>query len=104
MNTSQQTFMRGALAALALGFILPLLAAVPAQAAAHCTNIGTDGTYATASCTGTGYVRLNVRCKAIWPYTPWTDYGARQYVNGGANIVNAHVYCAASLSTWVAYG
>jgi hypothetical protein len=104
MGKSQRTIVRGAIAAIALGFILPIIAAAPAQAVAHCTNIGSDGTYATASCTGTGYVQINVRCNAIWPFTQWTDYGARQYINGGATILNAHIYCAASLTTWVVYG
>ncbi|MEO7121606.1 MAG: hypothetical protein ABI400_00485 [Lacisediminihabitans sp.] len=104
MGTSQKSIIRGTIAAIALGFILPLLAAAPAQAAAHCTNIGTNDSYATASCTGTGYAQVNVRCNAIWPFTKWTDYGPRVYLNGGGNVINAHIYCAASMTVWVVYG
>ena len=103
MSTRRSTIVRGALVAAALGLVFPFIAAAPAQAAASCWDAGTDGTYATASCSGYGSVRINVRCNAIWPFTPWTDYGPWTYINGGANIVNAHIYCAASITVWVQY-
>lgn len=105
MSLRGRNIARGALLAAALGLISPFITAgTPAQAAASCWNAGTDGTTATASCSGVGYARVNVRCNAIWPFTPWTDYGGWYYVNGGANIVNSHAYCAASTTVWVQYG
>ncbi len=104
MVSTKKTILRGGMAAVILGLVLPLTAVMPAQAAASCSSIGSDGTLATASCTGTGYVRLNVRCNAIWPFTPWTDTGPRVYLNGGGTIANQHISCGASLTVWVVYG
>ena len=104
MSAKKRRLQRGVLATAALAFALPLLGVAPASAAATCWGEGTDGTYATASCSGVGYARVNVTCNAVWPFTPWTDYGGWYYVNGGGNIVNAHEYCAASITVWVQYG
>jgi hypothetical protein len=101
--TSRSRIAGVALAAAGLGIVMSLAGAVPAQAAATCTNVGTDGAYATANCTGVGTVRINVRCNAIWPFTQWTDYGSWTSINGGGTIVNSHAYCAASTTVWVQY-
>ncbi len=100
---SRSRIARVALLAAGLGILLSLAGAVPAQAVAHCTGVGTDGSYATANCTGIGTVRINVRCNAIWPFTQWTDYGPWTYISGGASIVNPHAYCAAATTVWVQY-
>lgn len=52
---------------------------VPANAAGMtCYTPSDNGTLATGVCTGisAGYVQLNVMCPAIWPWTPWIDYGS----------------------------
>lgn len=103
MSTRRSRIARSAVIAAAIGLLAPLVGALPAEAAASCSGAGTDGTYATANCTGYGNARINVSCNAIWPFTPWTDYGSWTYVNGGLTIVNAHAYCAAPTSVWVEY-
>lgn len=80
-----------------------LVSGVPANAAS-CTNVGADSRYASAYCTGTGWVQLNVTCNAIWPFTPWTDYGPRIYIRAPITLANSFQYCAASVTAWVAYG
>lgn len=104
MKKSRIAYACGLTLAAVMAFGAPLLVASSAQAAASCTNVGTSGTIATASCTGTGYAQLNVRCNAIWPFPTWTDYGTRTYVNGGLTLVNGHESCGASTTVWVVYG
>lgn len=104
MSTRKRSFRRGALVTAALALVLPFMSAAPANAAASCWGAGTDGAIATASCSGVGNARVNVTCNAIWPFSPWTDYGGWYYVNGGGTIANAHEYCAASTTVWVQYG
>lgn len=104
MKKSKFNYVTGLALAFAIGVGAPLLVATSAQAAASCTNIGTDGSVATASCTGTGYAQLNVRCNAIFPFPAWTDTGPRTYINGGLTMVNSHASCAAPLSVYVIYG
>lgn len=93
---------RAAVFAAAIGLALPLLVASPAQAAS-CWNVGTDGTYASAMCSGPGQARLVVRCHAIWPFSPWTDYGSWVTIGGSATIVNPHAYCAAPVTVQPQY-
>ena len=95
-------FAGGVVLSAALGLAFAVVGAAPANAAT-CWGAGSDGTYASASCSGVGNVRVNVRCNAVWPFTPWTDYGGWFYVNGGGNPGNAHAYCAASLTVWAEY-
>lgn len=110
MNNSKLTYVSGMAFAIEVG--APLLFASSAQAAASCSNVGSSGTVATASCSGTGYAQLNVRCNAIVnvrcnaiaPFPTWTDYGSRTYVNGGLTLVNSHASCAAPLTVYVTYG
>jgi len=104
MKKSKATYVGGLALAAVVALGLPLLVASSAEAAASCTNIGNSGTIATASCTGTGYAQLNVRCNAIWPFPVWTSYGSRTYINGGLTLVNSHPSCGASVTTWVVYG
>jgi hypothetical protein len=104
MSSRTHRLRRGILVVAAIGILSPLIGALPAQAAVSCTSVFDDGTYATANCTGSGKVRINATCHAIWPFSPWTDYGQWLTLNGGASIVNAHIYCAASVTAWVQYG
>lgn len=104
MSSRRRNIGRSALLAVALGLIVPFIGAAPAQATASCWGAGTDGSVATASCSGVGNARVNVTCNALWPFTPWADYGGWYYVNGGATIVNSHAYCAGSTMVWVQYG
>ncbi|MCW4386648.1 hypothetical protein OH146_12775 [Salinibacterium sp. SYSU T00001] len=102
--TTRRHLIRGALVAAALGLAAPFLSTpAPAQAAATCWSAGTDGAHASANCSGYGYARLIVQCHAIWPFSPWTDYGAWVWVGGAATIVNAHVHCAAPITVSVQY-
>lgn len=96
---------KATLAKLSIGLTLAatLVSATPANAAA-CTNVGAAGSYASAYCTGTGWVQLNVRCNAIWPFTPWTDYGTRIYIRSPVTLANYYQPCAASVTVWVVYG
>ncbi|MEY4296625.1 MAG: hypothetical protein RL016_471 [Actinomycetota bacterium] len=74
---------------------------VPAQAAGMtCYTPSDNGTLATGACTGisAGYVQLNVVCPAIWPFTPWVDYGSWVYVNGSVYVSNSHVWCGVPVS------
>jgi hypothetical protein len=104
MSTRSRNIGRGVFVAAAIGLLSPFIGALSAQAAASCTSIHDNGTYATANCTGVGNVRINATCNAIWPYSPWTDYGSWVHINGGASIANPHIYCAASVRPWVQYG
>ena len=101
---SSQLRSKGLIAAVGLALLSPLLIVAPANAAVSCTNIGTSGTLETASCSGVGDVRVNVRCNAIWPFPAWTDYGSWVYVNGGGNILNSHARCGAQTTVWVQFG
>ncbi|CAO1651494.1 hypothetical protein I6E81_00970 [Salinibacterium sp. NG22] len=94
---SSQLRSKGLIAAVGLALLSPLLIAAPANAAASCWNAGSLNNVATASCSGVGSARVNVTCNAVWPFPSWTDTGAWVRINGGANIVNTHASCAASL-------
>ncbi|MGV8857068.1 hypothetical protein [Rhodoglobus sp.] len=94
---------RGLIAAIGLALLSPLLIAAPANAAANCWGAGSLNNIATASCSGVGYARVNVTCHAAWPFASWTDLGGWYYVNGGANIVNAHASCGGYTQVWPSY-
>jgi hypothetical protein len=104
MSSRSRHLGRGILVAAAIGLLSPLVGALPAQAAVRCTSVFDDGVYATANCTGSGSVRINATCNAIWPFSPWIDYGPWLYLTNGASIVNPHISCAASVTAWVQYG
>lgn|GEM_PF-2503406 len=70
--------------------------AVPANAAGiTCVNTVDKNNVATGVCSGlaAGYAQLNVSCPAIWPWTPWIDYGPWVWINGSMFMSNSHVAC-----------
>lgn len=97
---SKRLIMKLALAAtIALGGVATSI--VPAQAAGlTCFTPSDSGTLATGVCTGisAGYVQLNVICPAIWPFTPWIDYGSWVWVNGSMYLSNSHAWCGVPVS------
>ena len=101
MNPRTKRLVRIASLALALGFVAPLASVATAQAATvRCYNVGTTGTQATATCTGTGRVRLNVECNTVAPFPRWTDRGPLVTINGGYTLANAHAWCGGSVRVY----
>jgi hypothetical protein len=101
VNSKLRKFAASAALAMALGTVPVALVAAPA-AAASCTNASWDAWgsgYATANCVGPGQVRFKVTCQAVWPWTPWTSYGAWHSPGGGQTIVSVFPTC----SNWASY-
>jgi hypothetical protein len=104
MTTRRRNFISLAVLAATLGLAVPLAGvSTAAEAAPTCSSAGTSGVYASASCSGYGHARVVVECKAIWPFTAWTDFGSWVRVGGAASIASAHVHCAAPVSVRVQY-